>query len=108
MNESLSRHEQAFEAFARRAKERWGELIIDIILFGSTARGETRGIDSDVDVLVVVETTGYESELRDIAYDVMLDHGVLVSLNIKTIEQFEARKDHPFLKHVLREGRSHD
>lgn len=107
MNESLSQHEQAFEEFARRAKDRLGDSIANVILYGSAARGETRGIDSDVDVLVVVESTGYETELRDIAYDVMLDYGVLVSLNIKTVEQFEVRKNHPFLKHVLREGRSH-
>jgi predicted nucleotidyltransferase len=108
MSESVSQpHERAFEAFAERARDALSESIHELLLFGSAARGEARGIDSDVDVFVVLDSTGDEDELRDIAYEVQLEYGVVVSLHVKSKERFEERNDHPFIKNVLRDGRSH-
>ncbi len=108
MSDSASQsHERAFRAFARRAQDALGDRIHELLLFGSAARGEARGIDSDVDVFVVLDTKDHEDELRDIAYDVQLEHGVVVSLHVKTKRRFEERKDHPFMKNVLEEGRSY-
>ena len=107
MSESVSQpHQRAFEAFAERAYEALGESIHELLLFGSAARGEARGIGSDVDVFVVLDGEG-EGELRDIAYEVQLEYGVVVSLHVKSRDRFEARRDHPFIKNVLRDGRSH-
>lgn len=108
MSESVSHsHERAFEVFARRAWNTLGNSIHELLLFGSVARGEARGIDSDVDVFVVLNTTEGEDELRDIAYEVQLEYGVVLSLHVKTKDRFEERKDHPFIKNVLRDGRSY-
>ncbi len=107
MSESASQsHERAFEAFARRAQDTLDESIHELLLFGSAARGEARGIDSDVDVFVVLDTTEHAEELRAIAYEVQLEYGVVLSLHVKTKDRFEERKDHPFIKNVLRDGRS--
>lgn len=107
MNESASHsHEQSFEAFAERAQDALGDSIRELLLFGSVARGEARGIDSDVDVFVVLDTTEHADELRDIAYEVQLEYGVVLSLHVKSKDRFEKRKDHPFIKNVLRDGRS--
>lgn len=100
-------HERAFEKFARRATDRFGETIDLVILFGSAARGETRGIDSDVDIFIVVTTPSVEDELRDLAYDVQLEFGVVLSLHVTTVNRFQERSDHPFVKNVLREGRAY-
>jgi predicted nucleotidyltransferase len=106
MSESASQpHGRAFEAFAERARDALGESIHELLLFGSAARGEARGIDSDVDVFVVLDDTDDEDELRDIAYDAQLEHGVVISLHAITRERFAERRDHPFIKNVLREGR---
>ena len=108
MSEHVSQpHERAFRAFARRAREEFSDSIHELLLFGSAARGETRGIDSDVDVFVVLDSKEHADELRAIAYDVQLEHGVVVSLHVKTKRRFEERKDHPFVKNVLEEGRSY-
>jgi predicted nucleotidyltransferase len=107
---SSEAHEQAFRAFAQRAENSLSERIHELILFGSAARGEARGIDSDVDVFVVLnseEHREYEDELREIAYDIQLEYGVVLSLHTKTKERFEGRKDHPFVRNVLAEGRSY-
>lgn len=108
MSESASQpHQQAFEAFAERAHDTLDDSIHELLLFGSAARGEARGIDSDVDVFVVLDTTEHADELRDIAYEVQLEYGVVMSVHVKTKDRFEERKDHPFIKNVLRDGRSY-
>lgn len=61
MNEdSTSIHKRAFEEFAQRAQDVLGSSLHRLILFGSTARGETRGRESDVDVFAIVETEAQE------------------------------------------------
>lgn len=97
-------HERAFEEFARRAQKSLGDSIHEVILFGSTARGETHGIDSDVDIFVIIYAKKHEDELRDIAYDVQLEHGVVVSLHVLNKDRFDERRDHPFIQNVLNEG----
>lgn len=108
MNTSSStRHERAADAFAKRAREALGESIHELILYGSTVRGETRGRDSDVDMFVVLTDREREDELREIAYDITLEYGLVVSVQTQTRERFENRRGTPFVKNVLHEGRSY-
>lgn len=100
-------HERAAEAFAQRARDALGDSIHELILFGSTVRGETRGQDSDVDIFVVLDSTDHDDELNEIAFDVTLEYGVAVSVHTQPKERFEHRKDHPFVNQVLTEGRSY-
>ncbi|GAA0196837.1 nucleotidyltransferase domain-containing protein [Haladaptatus pallidirubidus] len=102
-----SLHEQATEAFAAAAQDEFGDQIEDLIVFGSTVRGETRGMDSDVDIFMIVTNESIVDDLRDLAYDVQLDYSVVVSVHVQTAERFAERKNHPFIKHVLSEGRSY-
>ncbi|WP_227378074.1 nucleotidyltransferase domain-containing protein [Haladaptatus halobius] len=102
-----SLHEQAVEAFTAAARNEFGNQIEDLIVFGSTARGDTRGIDSDIDIFVIVTDEAIIDDLRDLAYDVQLDYSVVVSVHVQTTERFAERKNHPFIKHVLSEGRSY-
>jgi predicted nucleotidyltransferase len=104
-----SPHEQAFKDFGQQATEAVGEEIQEIIVYGSTARGEAQGIKSDVDIFVVVESASeaVEETLDEIAYDVMVDHGVVTSLMIKSVAEFETQREDPFIQTVLREGRSY-
>jgi uncharacterized protein len=102
-----SLHEQAAEAFAAAARNEFGNQIEDHIVFGSTARGDTRGIDSDVDIFVIVTDESIVDDLRDLAYDVQLGYSVVVSVHVQTTERFAERKNNPFIKHVLSQGRSY-
>jgi predicted nucleotidyltransferase/biotin operon repressor len=103
---SDTQHEQAFEEFAAHLTEQWGDEIKQIILYGSTARGEARGIDSDVDVMVITETAQARDTVYDptydIAFDVMLEHGVGLSLNFKTTEELENQRDRRCVKNVIK------
>ena len=72
-----------------------------------TVRGEARGIESDVDIFVVLNEDGYEDHLRKIAYEYQLDTGIVISIHTMMRDRFEQRRDHPFIQTVLTEGRSY-
>lgn len=106
-------HSEAAAAFVARGRSGFDEQIEALYVFGSTARGEASGIDSDVDVLVVLaddaDRESTADALRDVAYDVMLEYGPVVELHVITAAEFrEARsRGDPFLDTVVREGRSY-
>jgi predicted nucleotidyltransferase len=54
-------HAEAAQAFVERARSRFGEQIEELYVFGSTVRGEARGLASDVDVLVVLDDDDREA-----------------------------------------------
>ena len=106
-------HRRAAAKFARRVRECGVDDIEELLLFGSTARGDASGLESDVDFLAVVSDTADESavaeELRTVAYDVMLDVGPVVEIHVLSRSDFETRREqgNPFVWSVIREGRSY-
>lgn len=106
-------HGAAAETFVERALSRYEEEIVELYLFGSTVRGDARGIESDVDVLVVLgddvdrETTA--DGLRDIALDVTIEYGPTVELHLLSESTFarHRREGNPFVRNVVAEGRSY-
>lgn len=115
-DESLSNgdlHTQAASAFVRMVTTREIRGLESLILFGSTVRNETAGIESDVDFLAIIadeaDRATVEDELRDIAYDVMLEYGPVVEIHAISRSSFEARREggHPFVRRVIAEGRSY-
>lgn len=105
---ATSPHERAAEEFARRIRSAFGDFIHEILLYGSTARGEA-GDRSDVDVMVVLTGTAngqQRDELIEVAFDICLEYGVEVIPNIQSKERFESRRDHPFMQTVREEGRA--
>lgn len=104
-------HDVAARAFADAVMDRAGDVVASIIVFGSTARGETRGRDSDVDIMVLVDdeadSGGLDGLMHEAAFEVLLEHGIVVSTHRVTTSQYEADRDHPFLRTVRREGRTY-
>lgn len=103
-------HQETAEEFARRASNRFGDAIAALLLFGSAARGEARGANSDLDLLVVladgVDEAGLEDELRELAYDIELERAVVLSLIVLSHAEFERRAEQPFFRHVREEAQS--
>lgn len=114
-NESTSAdaHTAAAEAFVDRARSQYGDEIAELYVFGSTVRGEARGLASDVDILVVLDDDADRGAtadaLRDIAYDVMLEYGPVVELHILPESTFirYQQEGNPFIRNVITEGRSY-
>ena len=104
MSDSRPSHERAFEEFARRAQDRWGDSLRKSLLLGSTALGGTPGVDSDVDVFAVVETEAQAEESLGLAHEVGFAHGPMVSVRTQTVSRFEERRHCPFIRSVIRDG----
>lgn len=76
-------------------------------LFGSCARGESDA-ESDVDVAVVLERTGWneQREVIDLAADVGLEHDVILSPTVfdgATYERWRVQ-GRPLVEDIEREG----
>ncbi|MDS0243741.1 MULTISPECIES: nucleotidyltransferase domain-containing protein [Haloferax] len=110
---SANAHAVAADAFVNQARSEHGDEIAELYVFGSTVRGETRGLASDVDVLIVLNEDANQDvaadSLRDLAYDVMLEYGPVVELHILSETAFERHQHEgtPFIRNVVTEGRSY-
>ena len=86
-----------------------GERLKKIILYGSYARGDYNK-NSDVDIMVLTdlsfeEIEEYRDKISDIAYDIELDTGIILSPIIKNIDKYNVRiKFVPFYKNIQKEG----
>ena len=100
-------HEDALDAFVEQVEAAGIPEVRRLVLFGSVARGTHRG-DSDVDVLAVLvenaDEAAVEERLRDLAYDVMLEHGAAISIHGVTESTLSSRSDHPFFRRALADG----
>ncbi len=86
-----------------KLKEILGDDLVEVILFGSYARGEARE-GSDVDVLVITRrkpTPEEDWELGELMTDLVLRYGVVVSLVV--YPKREEPKD-PFFLTAMEEG----
>jgi len=95
----------ALGRFLARATQQWGDRIEEVILSGSTARGEATAA-SDVDLLVITSEEDFHlrRNLIGLAYDIMLETGVNLSVKVLSRDDMERGRNSPFLKAVLTEG----
>ncbi|NLL36355.1 MAG: nucleotidyltransferase domain-containing protein [Fretibacterium sp.] len=101
-------------SFVEQVKERQGDNLLKIVLFGSVARGDDEP-DSDIDVFVLLKdpkgtTDKYIENIVDIAYDIDLDEGdckTYISPLVSVLESYEdaIRMGLPIYKAIQREGR---
>jgi len=69
--------------FVQRVRQRFDGQLATVVLFGSRARGQAAP-DSDMDVLVVMSSAGPEirKEIRHLAVEVWLKHGIYLSTRV--------------------------
>ncbi|MBR2587735.1 MAG: nucleotidyltransferase domain-containing protein [Bacilli bacterium] len=95
--------------FTKKVRELLGDRLKKIILYGSYARGDYNK-KSDVDIMILTDLTfeeieKYRDEISDIAFDIELDKGIVISPVLKNIDKFNARVDViPFYTNVQKEG----
>lgn len=97
------------QKFIKIIQELLKEHLKKVILYGSYARGDYKK-NSDVDIMILTdlsfeEIEEYRDKISDIAYDIELDTGIILSPIIKNIENYNCRiKFVPFYKNVQKEG----
>jgi uncharacterized protein len=72
----------AIAHYVRLVRERYGNRVVEIVLFGSRARGDARR-DSDADIAVVLKDGDWQfwsekTNLADLGHDILIDHGLRV------------------------------
>lgn len=69
--------------FVQRVRQRFDGQLASAFLFGSRSRGDAEA-DSDMDVLVVMSSVGPEirREIRHLAVEVWLEHGIYLSTRV--------------------------
>lgn len=97
------------EEFTNKVKLLLGDRVKRIILYGSYARGDYKK-NSDIDVMILTdlnfqEIEEYRDKISDIAYDIELEKGIIISPVIKNIDNYNARINIvPFYMNVQKEG----
>ena len=108
MSSATLPHDRAVTSFVERVEAVEPAGLRSLILFGSVARS-THTSGSDIDVLAVLDDEAdepaVEERIRDLAYDVMLEHGAVFSIHGVTESTLEDRSDHPFFKRMMADGR---
>lgn len=97
------------QEFIKELQKLLGKRLKKVILYGSYARGDYNK-KSDVDIMILTdlsfeEIEDYRDKISDIAYDIELNTGIILSPVIKNIEKYNSRVSFvPFYKNVEKEG----
>ena len=83
--------DKEIQKFIEQVKELLGIRLKRIVLYGSYARGDYNQ-KSDVDIMILTDLTfaeieEYRDKISDIAYDIELSTGIILSPVIKNIEK---------------------
>jgi predicted nucleotidyltransferase len=93
----------------REAENIFGEKLVDVILYGSYARGDNDN-ESDIDVMIKVdiektEFSKYRWKISEVMSDLSLEHDILISTHLQDKHTFEKYKNAvPFYQNVANEG----
>ena len=100
---------EIIKEFARQVKEILGENLVQVILYGSYARGDFRP-DSDIDVMILVDTdragvSPLEKKICDVTYDFNDEHGTDIMPVVQSNTHFDYwKKADMFYRNVEKDG----
>lgn len=102
-----TRERQAIEIFLDRLRECLPGSILQAVLFGSKARGDSHP-RSDIDILIIVREENWplRREISTIAADVSLEYDVLIGPRVIGRERWERMKQRGFglYRNIVAEG----
>jgi len=101
----MKKLDQVTKQLAKILREKLGEEIQGIILFGSRARGDFYE-DSDYDVIALVnkKTRVLRDKIRKLAWEVGWENKALISIFVYKKTRFEKDRYEPLFMNVRKEG----
>lgn len=105
---SLTEQEAAaLGAYVDALQSRFQDQLVDVLLFGSRARGDSLP-GSDIDVLVILDHPGPQAcgDTRGLGFDILLAYQIFLSIRVMTKQQFQelADMDSLFYRNLIRDG----
>jgi len=98
---------EAITRYLSILNQKYKGQILEVILYGSVARGES-AVESDIDLLIVTANGGQElrDEISMACYDIILETDVILSPLVMDEETYEWHKKYsdPFYNNVRRYG----
>lgn len=96
-------HRLALEEFTTKAKNILKDNLVDILVYGSVARGDEK-TESDIDIIVVVKHQVFKTQMRlaALAFDILLETGEYIS--VQTMKSADLKRDTIFMQNVRREA----
>jgi len=94
-------HRLALEEFTTKAKHLLKDNLVDILVYGSVARGDEK---ADSDIIVVVKHHMFKTQMRlaALAFDILLETGEYIS--VQTMKSADLKRDTIFMQNVRREA----
>ncbi|MEW6408648.1 MAG: nucleotidyltransferase domain-containing protein [Nitrospirota bacterium] len=105
---NLSQKERdIIKEFKNKAMKQYPGEIINVIVFGSKARGDASE-ESDIDILVVIKSDNWRTgdNIRDIGYELELKHDLILSIQVVSQKHIAHLKNirSQFIRNIEREG----
>ena len=96
---------EALQTFVRRIREGYPKQVVQTILFGSKARGDSTP-DSDIDILVILreEEIQTRSQILTIASRISLDYDVLLNPVIVGEARYQRQQGFTFYQNAARDA----
>ena len=90
----MDKERQVAIEFVDKVRQRFDGQLVSAVLFGSRARGQGEP-DSDMDVLVVMARADPEirKEVRHLAVEVWLEHGIYLSTRVWSREHWRKAEE---------------
>ncbi|MCK1442788.1 nucleotidyltransferase domain-containing protein [Bradyrhizobium sp. 48] len=89
--------QRALDLFERAALDAYGDVLVQLVLFGSRSRSEARP-DSDIDVAVVLrelrDRRADRDRLADLAYEAIVETGMDIHAMPISLDEWEHPEHH--------------